>query len=168
MNFLSINRGNDYYRWILGDVRMTCIKEIDDKSVMLCAVLYQNAYMEEPWNENYSIDDVVNYINCFMKSQTKRAYMLLFEEKIIGMALGLIVPCIGSDYFRIEDICIAPEYQSRGFGSKFIQLISDCVASEKCDSILLGTQKGYPAHSFYLKNGFREIDSALLYRSLGR
>lgn len=145
---------------------MIGIKEMDDKSVMLCAVLYLNAYKEEPWKETYLIDDVVNYINCFMKSQTKRAYMLLFEEKIIGMALGLIVPCIGSDYFRLEDICITPEYQSRGLGSKFIKLLSHCFASEKCDSILLGTKRGYPAHSFYLKNGFQEIDSALLYRSL--
>ena len=71
-----------------------------------------------------------------------------------------------SNYFRLEDICLSPKYQRNGFGSQFIKLISDCVSSENCDSILLGTQRGYPAHRFYLKNDFQEIDSVLLYREI--
>ena len=147
---------------------MISMKEIDDESVMLCATLYQNAYKEEPWNEEYQIDEVVDYLNRFVKSQTKKAYMLLFEDKIIGIALGLIIPCINSDYFRLEDICIATEYQRNGFGGQFIQLLSDCLVYENCDSILLGTQKEYPSHHFYIKNGFQEIDSVLLYRALDK
>ena len=90
--------------------------------------------------------------------------MLVLDGKIIGIALGLIVPCIGSDYFRLEDICLSSEYQGKGLGSQFIKLISDRVLSENCDSILLGTQRGCPAHKFYLKNGFKEIESVLLYK----
>jgi len=147
---------------------MISIKEIDDKSIMLCATLYQNAYKEEPWNEKYQIDEVAVYLSRFIKSQTKRAYMLLFQDKIIGIALGLIIPCINSDYFRLEDICIATEYQNNGFGGQFIQLLSKHLIAENCDSILLGTQKEYPSHHFYIKNGFQEIDSVLLYRSLDK
>lgn len=144
------------------------IKEMDDKSVMLCAALYQNAYKDEPWNEEYQIDEVTDYLCRFINSKTKKAYMLLVEDKIIGVALGLVVPCINSDYFRLEDICVATEYQRRGFGGQFIQLLSEHLVSENCDSILLGTQKEYPSHHFYIKNGFCEIDSVLLYRSLDK
>ena len=147
---------------------MICIKEIDHKSILPCAILYQKVYKEAPWNEEYSIDEVTDYLNRFTNSKTKRAYMMLLEDEVIGITLGLLVPCIGSDYFRLEDICLDTEYQNRGLGSRFIQLLSERLLDEKCDSILLGTQKGYPAHRFYLKNDFQEIDSVLLYKSLGK
>ena len=142
---------------------MVEIKEMNEESVAICAHLYQNVYKTDPWNEQYAIDEVTEYLSRFLKSKTKRAYMLMLDEQIIGIALGLIVPCIGSDYFRLEDICISPQYQRSGFGSQFIKLISACIVQENCDSILLGTQRNYPAHRFYLKNDFKEIDSVLLY-----
>ena len=145
---------------------MVKIKEMDSESIAICAELYQNVYKNDPWNEEYSIDEIADYLFRFINSKTKRAYMLMSDEKIIGVALGLIVPCIGSDYFRLEDICISPKCQRSSFGSQFIKLISLRVAQENCDSILLGTQKGYPAHRFYLKNDFKEIDSVLLYLNL--
>ena len=142
---------------------MVEIKEMNEESVAICAHLYQNVYKTDPWNEQYAIDEVTEYLSRFLKSKTKRAYMLMLDEQIIGIALGLIVPCIGSDYFRLEDICISPQYQRNGFGGEFIKLISICIVQENCDSILLGTQRNYPAHRFYLKNDFKEIDSVLLY-----
>ena len=145
---------------------MIDIKKMDVESIEICANIYQNAYKNDPWNEEYSIVEIKDYLSRFMNSETKRAYMLMMDEEIIGIALGLIVPCIDSDYFRLEDICLLPQYQRNGLGGQFIKLISDCVSNEKCDSILLGTQRGYPAHEFYLKNGFKEIDSVLLYREL--
>lgn len=140
------------------------IKQLDANSIEKCAHLYQSAYENEPWNEEYSLDEITNYLSRFLDSTTKRAYILVFDEEIVGIALGLIIPCIGSDYFRLEDICLSPQYQRNGFGSQFIELISDCISRESCDSILLGTQRGYPAHKFYLKNGFKEIESVLLYK----
>lgn len=142
---------------------MVEIKEMNEESVAICAHLYQNVYKTDPWNEEYSIDEIADYLFRFINSKTKRAYMLMSDEKIIGVALGLLVPCIGSDYFRLEDICISPQYQRNGFGREFIKLISICIVQENCDSILLGTQRNYPAHRFYLKNDFKEIDSVLLY-----
>lgn len=88
-------------------------------------------------------------------------------EGIIGVALGLVIPCVGSRYFRLEDVCIDPEYQRMGYGREFIELMANCLREKDCDSILLGTQREYPSHKFYLKNGFREIDSVLLFRELG-
>ena len=146
---------------------MIGIKQMDATLIEKCAYLYQSAYKNEPWNEEYSIDEISAYLSRFLNSDTKRAYMLVLDDKTIGIALGLIAPCIGSDYFRLEDICLSPEYQGNGYGSQFIHLISNCVLNENCDSILLGTQRGYPAHNFYLKNGFKEIDTVLLCRNLG-
>lgn len=145
---------------------MVFIRDVNCFDVSKCAEVYQNAYSQEPWNEKYSVDDLSIYIANFLESNTKCAYSLLIEDEIIGLALGLIIPCVGSQYFRIEDICIDPKYQKMGYGKKFLELIANSLLSRKCDSILLGTQRGYPSHEFYIRNEFREIDSVLLYREL--
>ena len=134
--------------------------------VSKCAEIYISAYGRAPWNEKYRVDDVEKYIMHFLDSDTKCAYVLVIGEEIIGVALGLVIPCIGSNYFRMEDICIAPEYQRTGYGREFIELMANNLKGKDCDSILLGTQRGYPSHKFYLKNGFREIDSVLLYQEI--
>ena len=96
---------------------MIDIKQMDSALIEKCAYLYQSAYKNEPWNEEYSIVEITDYLSRFLNSGTKRAYALVLDEEIIGIALGLIVPCVGSDYFRLEDICLSPQYQRKGFGS---------------------------------------------------
>lgn len=145
---------------------MVSIRKINHFDIEKCVEVYQNAYSKEPWNENFNADELSIYIANYLDSNTKCAYSLLVEGEIAGMALGLIIPCIGSQYFRLEDICVTPKYQKMGYGKSFLELIAGCLVSEKCDSILLGTQRGYPSHKFYIENDFREIDSVLLYREL--
>lgn len=145
---------------------MVSISKISQTDISKCAEIYQSAYGQEPWNEKYSLDDLSTYIADYLGSNTKCAYSLLAEGNIVGIALGLIIPCVGSQYFRLEDICIDPKYQKMGYGKKFLELLYSCLISQKCDSILLGTQRGYPSHKFYLQNGFSEVDSVLLYREL--
>lgn len=145
---------------------MIGFKKIDEAAAKKCVEIYINTYSKAPWNEEYSVADVESYISDFLNSDTKCAYALVVGENIIGVALGLIIPSIGSRYFRLEDICIDSEYQRMGYGRKFIELMVNSLRLEGCDSILLGTQRGYPSHKFYLKNEFREIDSVLLYREI--
>jgi GNAT superfamily N-acetyltransferase len=52
------------------------------------------------------------------------------------------MPCVGSDYARIEDFCIAPDHQGRGLGGLFLSLAFNEFAAAGYDSALLGTQKG--------------------------
>ena len=148
------------------DIAMAELRKMNKTAVKKCAEIYINAYGEAPWNEKYRPEDVEKYITDFMDSDTKCAYVLAAGEEIIGVAVGLVIPCVGSRYFRLEDICIDPEYQRMGYGRDFIELMADSLGGKDCDSILLGTQREYPSHKFYLKNGFREIDSVLLYREI--
>ena len=47
---------------------------------------------------------------------------------------------------------------------RFLQELTEKARKMECDSLLLGTQRGFPAHRFYLKNGLQEIESVLMYR----
>lgn len=137
-----------------------------EKDIPACANVYIEAYKAEPWNEVYETSEVEKYISEYMNSSTKCCYALVENEEIMGVALGLIVPCISVPFFRIEDFCVNPNIQRKGYGSSFMDLLLKEVVKKGCDSVLLGTQKGYPSHRFYVKNGFQEIESVLLYKEM--
>ena len=131
-----------------------------------CAKAYINAYKTEPWNETYEVTAVEKYISNYLDSDTKVCYALVDRDEIKGVALGLIVPSISDPYLRLEDICIDSTEQRKGYGSVFMELFSKEAAKLGCDSIFLGTQKDFPSHHFYLKNGFREVESVLMYKDI--
>ena len=145
---------------------MLSIRTLHEDDIQECARIYAHAYREEPWNEKYRREQICHYLICYLHSSTKCAYSLVHDGRIIGIALGLIVPSIDSPYFRLEDICIDPTHQRKGYGREFLRLLSEVLTESECDSILLGTQAGYPSHHLYLQCGFQEIDSVLLYRPL--
>ena len=136
------------------------------ENIIACAKVYISAYNTEPWNEKYNISDVEHYISNYFDSDTKCCFALVDDEVIKGVALGLIVPSISGPYFRLEDFCIDACEHRNGFGSVFMELLIKEVAKYGCDSVLLGTQKEYPSHQFYIKNGFQEVESVLLYKGI--
>lgn len=138
--------------------------KLDD--IPACAKVYINAYKAEPWNEDYESTEVEKYISNFLDSDTKVCYVLLDGDVIKGVALGLIVPSISGPYLRLEDICIDSTEQRKGYGSAFMELLSNKAEKLGCDSVLLGTQKDFPSHRFYLKNGFQEVETVLLYKDI--
>lgn len=140
------------------------IPKPDDIST--CAKIYINAYKTGPWNEAYDVFEIETYISSYLNSDTKVCYALLDGKDIKGVALGLIIPSISGPYLRLEDICIDSTQQRKGYGSIFMELLSNESAKLGCDSIILGTQKDFPSHHFYLKNGFQEVESVLLYKDI--
>ena len=140
------------------------IPKLEDISV--CANIYRNIYKTEPWNEEYEISEIEKYISSYLDSDTKVCFALVDGESIKGVALGFIVPSISASYLRLEDICVDLTEQRKGYGSIFMELLANEVVKLGCDSVILGTQKDFPSHYFYLKNGFQEVESVLLYKDI--
>lgn len=136
------------------------------EEVQACAKVYINAYQTEPWNEEYEMSEVEKYISSYLNSDTKVCFALQDGDVIKGVALGFIVPSISGQYLRLEDICIDSTEQRKGYGRAFMELLSIEAAKLGCDSIILGTQKDFPSHHFYLKNGFQEVESVLMYKEI--
>lgn len=138
----------------------------DDLSLLnACADIYIEAYGQEPWNEALIANEVAAYMRSYAERDGLHMYALIRDNTPVGVALCSIIPCIGGDFARIEDFCIAPAHQHKGFGRRFMQLICDDLRAYGCDSALLATQRDYPAHRFYLKNGFMPLKASVqLYR----
>ena len=136
------------------------------ENVQACVKVYINAYQTEPWNEEYEISEVEKYISSYLNSDTKVCFALQDGDVIKGVAPGFVVPSISGPYLRLEDICIDSTEQRKGYGSVFMELLSIEAAKLGCDSLILGTQKDFLSHHFYLKNGFQEVESVLMYKEI--
>ena len=145
---------------------MAEIRKMTSADVEQCSMIYRSAYAAEPWKEEYSDEEISEYLKEFLNSDSLQSFVLKEDSLAIGLALTVRVPSVGASYLRIEDFCIGAEYQRKGYGSNFLGMLAEQAKKIGCDSILLGTQKGFPAYAFYLKNGFREIESALLFRNI--
>ncbi len=134
-----------------------------EQEIEKCAEVYLSAYSAKPWNEKFDKSAVENYLLSYCGSDSRKCFGIAEGDHIIGIALVLLVPSIGTSYLRVEDFCIELESQRKGYGTLLINSIFKKALELGCDSILLGTQKNFPSHRFYLKNGFVEVESILLY-----
>ena len=139
----------------------------DPALIPACAAMYAAAYGEEPWNESLAPDALQAYLRCYCDRPGLHLYAFLQENLPVGVALISIIPSVGSDFARIEDFCIAPAHQRKGLGSRFMNLLCEDLRASGCDSVLLATQRDFPSHHFYIRNGFVPLDSSIqLYREI--
>ena len=127
-----------------------------------CAAFYAAAFAAPPWCESYDSDALTAYFSAFCHSDARRCWLLVDDDVPVGIVLCAIVPCPDAPFLRIEDICIDPRVQRQGYGSAFLKLLRQSARDLDCDCIMLATQRGFPAHDFYRKNGLQEIDSVQL------
>ena len=62
----------------------------------------------------------------------------------------------------LDQLCISVKFQGQGAGSKFLELIEADIKKQNINTIVLTTSKGFPSEKFYLKNGFKTSDNAIL------
>jgi len=64
----------------------------------------------------------------------------------------------GTNY-NIEELCVSPDFQGQGTGTHIMSLIEDAISRKGLCGIFLQTDNDKPAYRFYLKNGFKELNS---------
>lgn len=60
--------------------------------------------------------------------------------------------------YYIDEFCIEPNEQGNGLGSFFLQEIEKCIKPKGIIHLFLQTERNLPAHHFYKKNGFWELE----------
>lgn len=141
---------------------MIRLEKLTEARVEACARMYVEAYGVEPWNETHELDRVEAYLRAFMRESAFHCYVLTCGGEAVALALCILIPYMGEGSLRIEDLCVAPQFQRRGYGGKLLGLLRAETVKLGADCVLLGTQRDFPSHAFYLKNGFTDIEGAVL------
>lgn len=88
---------------------------------------------------------------------------LFLNDDLIGISLGRIMHFYDGTQYRIDEFCIKTNYQGNGFGSNFFNLMNSYLKRNGISTIILTTERNYPAYSFYLKNKFMGAKSNVMF-----
>ena len=144
---------------------MEKIEVVKMKESMLeeCVDLFIATFSREPWNDVYeSTDQVRTFFRNHFANNYFLGYVILIDDKIEGLSLGMKKPWIQGLEYYIDEYCINHELQGKGLGSLFIKEIEVDIKRNGLNGIILNTEKGLPSYKFYSNNGFKEIEGLVI------
>ena len=133
---------------------------LDDSRLAEMAELYRISFMGEPWNDDWSDKTrLIEYIKEISGGYNALNYGLLADGKLIAMSLGMIRHWWEGTNYNIEELCVDPKLQGQGTGTRFMGLIENEIRAKGFSGIFLQTDNDKPSYRFYIKNGFKELNS---------
>lgn len=81
-------------------------------------------YSQESWNENYDFEKVKNKSSS-LQWVIYMGWVILKEGEMVGFIVGVAMPYIEKNNFRIEDICISAHQQRKGIGRESIERVTE-------------------------------------------
>ncbi|MBR3247183.1 MAG: GNAT family N-acetyltransferase [Clostridiales bacterium] len=124
------------------------------------AELYRSAFNGEPWNDDWSDTVQLNeYVKEISGGYSALNYGLLIDGKLAAMSLGMMRHWWEGTNYNIEEFCVSPEMQGQGIGSRLMQLVENDIREKGLAGIFLQTDNDKPSYRFYMKNGFKELNS---------
>lgn len=139
------------------------LRELDPiEDLEEAADLFDKAFSREPWNDDWHDRSLLlTYLRELLDENNALAYGLFREERLIGLCLGRKVHFYQGIQFRIDEICIDPSLQGKGYGSLLLSKVEKACRKEGISYLLLVTERDYPAYCFYRKNGFDPLEKSV-------
>ena len=104
-------------------------------------------YVEDCWGE-WIEDDQRNYFDKFIENVRNNAYIIMLRDKKIGFYNGEV---LNNGNYEVGNICIIPEYQGQGIGTK---ILKDILNKYKNMNIEIQYFKQNPVGKLYKELGF--------------
>ena len=108
-------------------------------------------YVEEYWGTWNDKEQQIRFKSSIDRNKNN-TYIIIYENKKIGFYQGKL---INKDTYYIENICIIPEYQGKGIGTK---ILSDIIEKYKEYNVEIQYFKNNPVGNLYKKLGFNIYD----------
>ncbi|MDE7138154.1 MAG: GNAT family N-acetyltransferase, partial [Ruminococcus sp.] len=104
------------------------------------AELYKNAFEQEPWNDNWSNEELLKeYIKEISCSFNSLNFGLFINGKLSAVSIGMIRHWWEGTNYNIEEFCVYPALQGQGVGTRFMKMIETDVLNRGLMGIFLQT-----------------------------
>lgn len=134
------------------------LKKICKDDIEELVDIYINTFSKEPWYDEFNDRNlVVKFFNNHLNNNYFIGYILLLDNNIIGMSLGMKKPWENGMEYYIDQFLINYEYQNKGYGKYFLKEIEKDLKKLKINGILLNTERDFLSYDFYIKNGFSDF-----------
>ena len=122
-----------------------------------CAHLLASAFNAEPWNANYTFDTAKKEL-AWTLDVPGFVGLVALDEGVVAFAVGYIEQDDEREIFCLKTLCVRPDAQGKGVGSRLMQRLKEKLEKMGVNLIYLTTHKGTPAESFYKKIGYKVSD----------
>ena len=141
---------------------------LDESYLSEMAELYKVSFGGEPWNDDWSNkEQLYEYVKEISGAYNSLNYGLNVDGRLAAMSIGMIRHWWEGTNYNIEELCVLPEFQGQGIGSRFLKMIEKDIQTRGAVGIFLQTDDDKPAYGFYHKAGFGDLSSHVsLYKSL--
>lgn len=131
---------------------------LDESYLEQAAALYKSAFAGEPWNDDWSDEEQLRaYISDIACQQNSLNFGLISGGQLVAIALGSTRHWWEGTNYNLEELCISPDMQGRGIGTRFLAQIESELKALGIAGIFLQTDIDKPSYRFYRKNGFGEL-----------
>ncbi|MFT5593789.1 MAG: aminoglycoside 6'-N-acetyltransferase I [Oceanicoccus sp.] len=129
-------------------------RNIEEKDIEACAVLFSNVFSSEPWNEPWTKHLARERLMHFYESKGFIG-VLAESDGVNGFVLGNTEPFYFGSMFYLREMCIQTDLQKQGVGSNMFYALEKALSIDNVHSIYLTTEREIPAAEFYKKKGFK-------------
>jgi aminoglycoside 6'-N-acetyltransferase I len=151
-----------YQEW--GDrMKIVEVREDDFRAVK---DLFLDVFSAEPWNDEWkSAEEVSRYLGELTQNSNSLSLKLVDDTgSIVAASLGYVFSWWqGKEYF-IKEFFVGRDNQGQGYGSTFLELMSNYLLERGIKAIWLITDRDFPAYRFYIKNGFTEAEDLVFFQ----
>jgi aminoglycoside 6'-N-acetyltransferase I len=125
------------------------------KHLAACARVYSSVFNRAPWNGKWTVRAAEKHIEESFQDRNFRGIVALDEGKLIGFGYGIVFQWESERRFYLKEMCVLGAKQRGGIGFQLLMQLIESLKAENVRQISLGTARGTPAESFYLRLGFR-------------
>jgi aminoglycoside 6'-N-acetyltransferase I len=120
-----------------------------------CAQLFKKVFSADPWFDDWiSTDQARKYLEELIRNPVSEGFIVLENSNIAAVCLGHRRSWwVGKEFF-VDEFFVENERQGNGVGTKLMHFVTESLLKEGYTRLVLLTNRGIPAESFYLKKGF--------------
>lgn len=132
---------------------------LDESFIEKMADLFKKAFAGEPWNDDWSDRvQLLEYVKEISGGYNALNYGIVRDGKLVAMTLGMVRHWWEGTNYNIEELCVDPDFQGQGIGSRLLKLVEEEIKQKGFHGIFLQTDSDKPAFKFYTKNGFNNLE----------
>ncbi|MFN6468501.1 MAG: GNAT family N-acetyltransferase [Nostoc sp. SerVER01] len=126
-----------------------------------CAYLYVEVFNSEPWNEEWSFNTARTRLLEIINTPGFVGFVFK-QDELLGFLAGYCKQVQKGKSFYLEEICVRPDNQRQGIGTKLLNQLMDTLTSIEVSRVYLLTNKNGQAEAFYKKHGYQRNQQMIL------
>lgn len=117
------------------------------------------ASLTQGLNPTLSIALLEQRVNDMFKHAHYHCFGIFHDTKLVGVASGWItVRLYSGKQYELDNVIIHSDYQSKGYGEKFLQYLEEFAKDQGCETVELNAYiENEKAHIFYERLGYRKL-----------